>query len=246
MILRTHVRDCLYLNWALPAEKLPEPPAPLRYDLRESAGSAVVFASALFFRQDGLQFTSVPFPRVDAPQFQLHLCTLDADGVPSVLIRAVLVPGWFAPGARWVTRQPARAARLVYPASTSEQDAWRWEVRRGSRLVVEGEVGTPLHGVGPDLGTWDQTVSFFRRRGLGFTETLRGLRRVEIERTNAAVTPIRATVTEGELLMHYLADLELSELPALHSAWLCAPMKISYELSGAERSAVGSSVPAPG
>ena len=231
MILRTHVRDCLYLNWALPAERMPAPPDPLRYDVRESDGEAVVFASALFFRQNGLQLTSVPFPRVDAPQFQLHLCTLDADGVPSVLIRAVLVPGWFAPGARWVTRQPARAARLVYPASIA---AWTPGGGRCTRAPGWGAPGWSsreksghLFGSRPDLGTWDQTVSFFRRRGLGFTETLRGPRRVEIERTQAAVTPIRATVAENDLLLHYLAELEPIGLPALHSAWLCAPMKIS-------------------
>jgi hypothetical protein len=246
MILRTHVRDCLYLNWAFPAESLPAPPEPLRYDIREWQGGAVVFASALFFRQDGLRLRSVPLPRVDAPQFQLHLCTLDGDGVPSVLIRAVLVPGWFAPGARWVTRQHARAARFDFPASTVDLTAWRWEVRRGSRLVVEGEIGTPTRGFGPDLGTWDQTVSYFRRRGLGFTETLRGLRRIEIERAKSQVTPIRATVKDGGLLLRYLPELQLEEVPALHSAWLCAPMRISYELSGAERAAVGSQVPAPG
>jgi hypothetical protein len=246
MIFRTHVRDCLYLNWALPAEKLPAPPDPLRYDLRKQDGREVVFASALFFRQDGLQFSSILLPRVDAPQCQVHLCTLDGDGVPSVLIRAVFVPSWFAPGARWVTRQPACAARLVYPASTATLDTWRWEVHRGSRLVVEAEIGAPVTAPGSDLGSWDQTVSFFRRRGLGFTETLRGLRRLEIETSNAEVTPIRATVADDGLLRKQLPEVGSSALLEIHSAWLCAPMRISYVLSGAERAAVGSSVPAPG
>ena len=151
MILRTNVRDCLYLNWTLPAEGLPAPPEPLRYDLRQRDGTDVVLASALLFRQDGLRFTSLPLPHVDAPQFQLHFCTLDEDGVPSVLIRTVLVPSWFAPGARWVTRQPARAARLLYPASTADGDSWRWEVRRGSKLVVDQETtcGTPFVSTAP-------------------------------------------------------------------------------------------------
>jgi hypothetical protein len=188
----------------------------------------------------------MPLPRVDAPQCQVHLCTLDGDGVPSVLIRAVFVPSWFAPGARWVTRQPVRAARLVYPASTAVLDTWRWEVRRGSRLVVEGEIGIPATAPGSELGTWDQTVSYFRRRGLGFTETLRGLKRIEIERSSAEVMPIRATVEDDGLLRKQLPELGPSEPIELHSAWLCAPMQISYELSGAERATVGSSLPAPG
>ena len=246
MILHTQVRDCLYLNWALPAERLPEPPEPLRYDTREKDGESVVFASALFFRHGDLRFSSLPIPGVDAPQFQLHLCTLDGDGVPSVLIRAVLVPGWFAAGARLFGRQPAQGAQLAFPASTGEAAAWTWEVRRGTRLVVQGEIGPPTRCPGPDLGTWNQTVSFFRRRGLGFTESMRGLRRIEIERSNADVTPIRATVAENALLLRYLKELSPLEMPELHSAWLCAPMQVSYELSGAPRSAVGTSLPAPG
>ncbi|MDH3255162.1 MAG: DUF2071 domain-containing protein [Acidobacteriota bacterium] len=246
MIFRTNVRDCLYLNWALPASALPPAPNPLRYDVREFAGEPVVFASALLFRQASLEVPKVPLPRLEAPQFQLHVCTLDADGVPSVLIRAVLVPAWFAPGARWMTGQPARGARFSYPETTADSSSWDWEVRRGARLEVAGEIGSPLPGVGPDLGTWDQTVAFFRRRGLGFTESLRGLRRMEIRRAKAEVTPVRVRIGEAGLLLRYLPGLDADGLPALHSAWLCGPMGVSYVVGEDERAAVGSQVPAPG
>ena len=33
MRLRTRIRDCLYLNWAIPASWLPPPPSPLRYEI---------------------------------------------------------------------------------------------------------------------------------------------------------------------------------------------------------------------
>ena len=46
-MLRTTVRDCLYLNWAFPAEALPPPPAPLRYQRHVWQGREHVFASAL-------------------------------------------------------------------------------------------------------------------------------------------------------------------------------------------------------
>lgn len=246
MIFRTHLRDCLCLNWALPAAALPPPPEPLRYDVFSGTGDSVVFASALLYRQDGLRTDSVPLPQINAPQLQLHLCTLDPDGVPSVLILAVMVPGWLAPGARWVTRQPARAARLVYPDSIEGSTDWRWEVRRGEQFVVGASLSAPPPGSGPKLGSWDETVAYFRRRGVGFSESLRGLRRVEIRREKSPVTPVKALVEDDRLLLRCLRGVELEELPSPHSAWLCGPMSVSYELSGAERSPVGSRLPAPG
>src|SRR4051794_15661183 len=67
-MLRTTVRDCLYLNWALPAEALPVPPKPLRYQIHSWQGRDWVFASALLFHQDSLHFTALPRLRLGYPQ----------------------------------------------------------------------------------------------------------------------------------------------------------------------------------
>ena len=97
-MLQTTVRDCLYLNWALPAESLPEPPAPLRYQLHLWQGRYWVFASALLFHQDALHLTALPRLRFGYPQLNVRLYMLDEDGVPSVLFRRMLMPAWVVPG----------------------------------------------------------------------------------------------------------------------------------------------------
>ena len=73
-MLRTTVRDCLYLNWALPAEALPPPPEPLRYQRHSWQGRDWVFASALLFHQDSLHLVALPSLRrawPDRPPFRV-------------------------------------------------------------------------------------------------------------------------------------------------------------------------------
>ncbi len=82
MKLRMTVRDCLYLNWALPVEGLPEPAPPLRYQLHSWQGRDWVFASALLFHQDAIQLSALPLLRVGYPQFNLRLCVLDGRASP--------------------------------------------------------------------------------------------------------------------------------------------------------------------
>ena len=50
MILETIGRDCLFLNWALPAATLPELEPPLRYDLHRWRDKDYVFLLAALFR----------------------------------------------------------------------------------------------------------------------------------------------------------------------------------------------------
>src|SRR6202035_544612 len=107
MLLRTTVRDCLFLNWALPAAALPAPVAPLRYQLHSWQGEDYVFASALLFYQEGLHLPALPLLWVSFPQLNVRLYVLDGEGVPAVLFRRMLMPAWLAPGVRLVTGQPA-------------------------------------------------------------------------------------------------------------------------------------------
>src|SRR5262245_25881667 len=103
MKLRAKLRDCLYLNWALPLPALPPAPAPLRYERHTLGGREVVFGSAVLFHHDALRLAAFPFARIGYPQLNLRLYVQDEQGVPSVLFRRMLVPGWMAAGARFAT-----------------------------------------------------------------------------------------------------------------------------------------------
>jgi hypothetical protein len=246
MIFRAEIRDCLVLNWALPRSAAPDPPEALRYDVREGVDGPFVFASTLLCRQSRLELESVPVPWIDAPVAQIHFCTLDEDGVPSVLIRAVMVPRWLAPGAHWVVRQPAKAARMTFPRTVEGATEWRWEVERRGRLVVDGSLQAPYPGSGPEIGSWEETVAYFRRRAVGYFESFGSLRRLELRRSKSDVTPVRAEILEDGLVSSCLTGEASKASASLHSAWLSSAMSVSYESDSAKRVRVGSRVPAPG
>ena len=107
-MLQSVVRDCLYLNWALPAAALPPAPAPLRYQLHPFQGEDHVFASAVLFHQEGLHLQGLPRLRLSYPQCNVRLYVLDGDSVPAVLFRSMLMPLWVVPGVRLVSQQLPR------------------------------------------------------------------------------------------------------------------------------------------
>jgi Uncharacterized conserved protein (COG2071) len=259
MKLRTRVLDGLYLNWALPASGLPEPPPPLRYERHPWQGSEWVFASVLLFRQQGLHLPLVPFVRFSYPQFNLRLYVVDDDGVPSVYFHTVLVPGWVVPAARAVGQLPAAAAHFRYPPPSREVPAgsWEWRVRRGSSLRVEASQSSPMVGVGPPLGSWDDTVRYIRERPRGYAEVAHELRRVDTEQPRVAVWPVAASVIDAGLLADCLplgraagdggdGDGDghaaaaggvggVGGWPPLHSAWFCPEIPFTFELSVAAK-----------
>lgn len=244
---RAVLEDCLYLNWALPRSLLPEPPEPLRYDIREWQGGEVVFASGLLFRHRRLRFRLLPLARISYPQFQLQLCTIDQDGTPSVLIRSILLPVWVAPGARWIADQPARTADFAYPGpGSSVSGPRRWEVWRTSALVVEAEPGSPQIGDGPVLGPWERTVKYMCCRPVAYAIGARGLHHLSFEGGADNVMPMKARIAKEELLNRCLGiDSELP-WPQLHSAWLCPPMTASLVAARTPVRTVGTRIPAPG
>src|SRR6478609_4577440 len=172
-MLRTTVRDCLYLNWAFPAEALPQPPAPLRYQRHSWQGREYVFASALLFHQDALHFTALPSLKLGYPQLNIRFYVLDDEGIPSVLFRRMLMPAWVAPGVRLITHQPAARARL-------EVKAW---------------MDSPAVGEGPRLGSWEESVRYFQERPRGYALASGELQRISSP-THPAVPiwPLRAEV----------------------------------------------------
>lgn len=237
MILRSLVRDCLYLNWALPAASLPPAPEALRYEIHTWQDRKFVFASALLFRNEPLRVANLPFLRLSYPQFNLRLYVLDGEGVPSVLFRCLMVPGWVVPGARLVARQPACGGTFAYPrpSKSIEADSWRWRVRRGGKLVVTARQASPQAGAGPRLGGWEKTTAFFSQRERGYALGARGLTRIEASHRNAAVWPVEAELGAHSLLTDLL-PLDGAGWPELHSAWLCPEIPFVFELGVAPAS----------
>ncbi len=260
MILESRVRDCLYLNWAVPVSALPEPLFPLRYQTRTWQGEDYTFVSALLFQQAGLHLSNLPLLRLSHPQCNLRLAVLDGDGIPSVLFRKMLLPSWMAPGVRLVTRQPAASAHLDFPRPSRQpgEGEWQWRVtsrRRGAALEVTARLASPavaggsgggLTGVGPCLGSWEETVEYFLERPRGYGEEDGTLHRIEAShpaRQEVAIWPLSAEVTEDDLLPALVPLANGNGWPPLHSCWLCPEIPFVFEMSAEPRPVAAPVVP---
>lgn len=232
MMLRTTVRDCLYLNWALPADGLPKPPAPLRYQCHSWQGRDFVFASALLFHQEAVHLTSLPLLRFRYPQLTLRVCVLDEEGVPAVLFRRMLIPAWVIAPVWLVTQQPVSWGRLEFPHPSRGGDGpWHWRAERGGALEVEARLGSPMVGEGPLLGGWEQVVRYFEERPRGYAEGPGALHRIEARQPQAAPPwPLRAEVAGNGMLPRLFSLAAREPWPALHSAWLCPEMSTVFDL----------------
>lgn len=232
-VLRTVVRDCLYLNWAFPLQALPELPQPLRYQEHAEAGKRYGFASALLFRHERLHLAGLPFLRFSYPQFHLRLYVLDHEGVASVFFQRMLVPGWVVPSARWVAHQPALAGQFRYPRPSSQPDRqeWSWEVVRQVPLRLSARATTPQPGKTPSLGSWERTVDYFRQRRRGYALGPGGLRAIETTQRSVPLWPIQVSFADVRLLTDSLPLGEETAWPQLHSAWLCPEVPYVFELS---------------
>ncbi len=231
-MLRTTVRDCLYLNWAFPAEALPPPPAPLRYQRHLWQGRDHVFASALLFHQDALHFTALPSLKFGYPQLNVRLYVLDEEGTPSVLFRRMLMPGWVAPGVRLITHQPAARARLRFPhPSRNGGGPWLWSAERKGRFEVRAWPDSPAVGEGPRLGSWEESVRYFQERPHGYALASGELQKISAP-THPAVPiwPMQAEVSGNGLLPRLLDLAPGTPWPGLHSVWLCPEIPIVFEL----------------
>jgi hypothetical protein len=247
MLLRATVRDCLFLNWALPAAALPAPPAPLRYQLHTWQGEDYTFASALLFFEEGLHVPSLPLLWLTYPQCNVRLYVLDGQGVPSVLLRTMMMPAWVASGVRLVVREPAASARLAFPRPSRKpgKGRWRWRVERGrSRQVLDvtAWLATPQVGHGPRLGAWEQTVEYFEERPRVYLPDGDELHRIESVHAPAAAWPLQAEVASGSLLSALLPLGDGAGWPPLHSAFLCPEIPFAFELGVAAKPQVAPAV----
>ena len=244
MIVTAEVKDALQLNWAVPAAWVTPPPDPLRLELHPDPAGDRVFASALLFHVDSVRVGGLPAPHPSFSQFQLRLAVLDGDRMPAVFFRRFLVPPWAVPAARLVGRQPAWAARLAFPRPSEAPggEPWTWSVggRKGLEVAVRrggGPVGTP------SLGSFPTTVSYFLDRSRGYVPTSVGLRRLEVEQPVPEVTPVTVEVVRAGLLEETLGLPRGADVP-LHSAWLCADWRVSFQMLPALEPALAGA-PAP-
>lgn len=247
MRFQTVVRDCLYLNWAVPRDVLADPPGHLRYECHRHAGVSWVFASALLFHQTGLRVGPVALPGLSYPQVNVRTYVTDG-GVPAVLFHCMLVPRWISPAVRAVSRLPCTGARirLARPSREPEAEAWSFAAAAaGTSLTATVRAGAPRPGQGPALGSWEATTEYFRLRDRGFARASGGLRRIDTTQESVPLWPVVAEVGDGGLVGAALGCAERFEA-ALHSAWLCPEVPLRFVTGRVAEPVLSRRVPAPG
>jgi hypothetical protein len=228
MRLQSRIRECLCLNWAVPAADLPPPPETLTYELHPFAGADHVLVSALLFRHLDVHPETLPLLRMSFPQLNLRLYVLDREGVPAVLFAAILVPGWVVPTSVLVGGQPARSARFDHTGEPgAESGSWEWRVRTNAGLHCVATLGSPSPGVGPRIGSFRETVDYVRERNRGYVVSRGTLKRIETEQPPVTVAPVKVEVRDAELLRTLLG---VASWPALHSAWVCPEIRMRFDL----------------
>lgn len=255
MRLGTKARDCLYVNWAVPRDSVPEPPRPLRYEVHEADGEEYVFASALLFRFQGLHNRSLPFLRISYPQLSLRLYVTGADGTPAVLFVRVVVPYWVVPVSRLLGRQPAHGGFFSYPEPSDDAAAsagfddgapagngqglggnadddgqWVWRLHRRGRLEVRGKIASPRLGPGPDLGGWQRTVDYVRRRPVGYVHWDGRLRSLKKSHGTVPVWPLAVELGEVDVLRTAFPGVDPAVWKTPHSSWLCPEIPFTFEV----------------
>jgi hypothetical protein len=248
MLLRTVVRDCLYVNWALPRQQLPPPPEPLRYELHRHGSESYGFVSAVLFRQRGLRLAAVPWLRLSYPQLNVRCYVLDEEGVPAVLFHSLLVPGWVVPLARVTGQGWLARAHLEFPRPSLEirEEAWTWRAVARGCLEISGRAASPRTGGGPQLGAWPRTCDYFRRRDRGFVLAGDRLRRIETSHGTTTSWPMEIEVGDDALVRGVLGMPATEAWPSVHSAWLCPQVPLDFEIAAAKPVPIGRRVPAPG
>jgi len=248
VVLKTIGRDCLFLNWALPAGALPPLASPLRYDSLTWEGDRYVFLSAALFRQQILDLPGIRFPSVSYPQLSLRLCTLDGQGLPSFYLCNLLLPAWVLPSVRLVARQQAKAATFAYPPQGAQpaERSLLWRVKRQRQLEVVVSQGMTEPGPGPALGSWEQRVTYFQRRNRWYFGGADGLRLLEVKSRDVQAVPVAARVEDAGLLSSCMPGELEGGWPDLHSAWLSPEIPFVFELGWAGDRALPRHLPAPG
>lgn len=248
MKLRTRVRDSLFLTWALPAGALPEPPEPLRAEIRTWEGDPYVFASVVLSRQESLRVPAVPLLSLSYSQFNLFLYVLDGEDQPAAYLRHVLVPTWLGAGMRLLTGLPVGAANFDVPNPSEQPDAaaWTWRVRAEGELVVHARRGGPRIGPGPRFPSWDSLVRALRERSTTYVQGAQGLHRLDLTVNPRPAWPLVAELEEATLLERLLPLTDGGAWPAPYAAWLDPELPVQLALAPEREVAMAPQVAAPG
>jgi hypothetical protein len=197
---RSTVRDCLYVNWAVPEAALPRLPTTLRYETRGCGEGECAFVSAVAFRQHDLRLAGLPLPSFGYPQWNLRAYVRDAEDAPSVYFFRMIVPAWVVPGARIVGGQPVRPGKLAFPRRfdpTNEAGSnWRVEVQHRTFHV---RVAPDEPRAVPGFVSWDLMAQFFRERTRGYVRTLTGLNRIGAQAARTPTLALKTLELDGDL-----------------------------------------------
>lgn len=245
MKVRTVVRDCLLLHWALPVDQLPEPPPPLRYEACTIDGEDRALATALLSFHEGLQVAALPILGLSYPQFSFALPVFDEDRVPGLLFEKVLVPAWVLPAARLVARQPVSTARLSFRRPTEEEPKrpWQWSVEKDGSFVAEAKESSPADG--PPLGSWKSFIDSLRMRRRGYYRSNGSVRRFETRVLDGEGWPLCAEVLEADLLAQVAPDVDEATWRKPCSAVLFPQLPLETELAFAPQVSLKQQVPQP-
>jgi hypothetical protein len=229
MQLETSARDCLFLNWALAGSDLPTLPPAFRPELHDGGEGPVGFLSALLFHHTGRRLSVLPLLRFSHTQLTLALPVTDPDGVPAYYFWRSWVPAWALP-VSWTLGRRARAARFDYPRALCPElgtAAWSWQVEAREPLEVAASLGVAEPGWGPDLGSWERTIGYFRQRRRAYVRGVRALHRMELAPARTEAWPLRAEPRDLSLVA---SALGLAALPPLHSAFVSPDWPLCFEL----------------
>ena len=103
------------------------------------------------------------------------------------------------------------------------------EAPRRRRSISRDDPPARGWGVGPDLGSWEQTTTYFRIRRRGYLEAAGRLRQVEVSYREVPMVPMRVEIGDSGLLSGCLSA-DLAPWPALHSSWLCPEIPFLFAL----------------
>jgi len=238
--------DALYLNWALPSAALPPAPPGLRLETVGCGPEATAFFSLVLFRQLDLRTAWSRWVGLSFPQCNARLYARDEAGVPSVWLLRQLAPAWVVPLGRLVARQPLSAAICNFPRLEQPPDGpWRWRLEAGAQLDLTVRPGS-FAGTGPALGSWAESVTFFRERRRAYWRVGSGLQRVETEHGRVAALPVTVELTDGSWLEARFAFAPRDGWRALHSAFLVPRVELAFALAPAAEVAPARQVPAAG
>ncbi|NJL28622.1 MAG: hypothetical protein HC897_12400, partial [Thermoanaerobaculia bacterium] len=101
--------------------------------------------------------------------------------------------------------------------------------RTGSEVAARP--AAPFAGTGPKLGTWEQSIEYFRNRRNAYALRGKRLRTITTERTAPAVWPLKVDIATAELVAACLPGAAGQPWPELHSAWLCPEIPFHFEIS---------------